>query len=503
MTYRAFNLPSASSLNPGAQEFIPNVEHETLWGDECGGESWGKQTMYNENQWELAVNKRSAQWGQQQQPKARPVQSPFDWERQAKQMSKQSGNFGWEDKANRLSAIWSHPPEFEDLRVDTVFQPEPPDAYQHAGSMSPLSVAETSDTSFIEFQLIAATPCTSKLHTILQDSLNLDIPYSIITSTLVPYLMIKPPDGRAFFYNSELEQVCLTFWAPIMAEYECPIRVRYTFDRIREDKEWAQVCNDYKNKVQVLWVGEVSHGNIWAASETLRIWPAPSVGTALERKLLSCRKKTRKTTDLALLSSLHYLESVVLHALPVVDISAIVRLPSLRELNISKTMVENFDSLSELVSLESLNVHGTKFCDLTCLPSANLKSLRAKDTLVQDLSSLVFCQKLSLLELSGCPVQNLEPLAVLRSLKYLYLSKTAVFDIYPLSAIATLKFLDLSFTSVSDVHPLGISLSRHHTLEYVNLDGTAVTDFAPVRSICVIGKTPEDSTEEWGSMSRH
>jgi len=178
-------------------------------------------------------------------------------------------------------------------------------------------------------------------------------------------------------------------------------------------------------------------------------------------------------------------------------------LPLLRELNLSKTLVKNFDSLSDIVSLERLDVHGTKFSDLSCLPSANLTSLRAKDTLVQDLSSLVFCQKLSLLELSGCPVQNLESLAVLRSLKYLYLSKTAVFDIYPLSAIATLKFLDLSFTCVSDVHPIGISLSRHHALEYVNLEGTAVTDFAPVRSICVIGKTPLDSsTEEWGSLSR-
>jgi len=483
-------------LNPGAQEFIPNVEHKTFRTDERGGERWGEQALYNDNHWELSVNRKSAQWGQQQEPKTRPAQSPFDWERQAKQMSsKQSYNFGWEDRANRLSAKWSHPTGFEDLcvEVDPVFQSDSPDAFQHAGSMSPLSV---SDTDFIEYQLIAVTPCTSKLHIVLEDAMTLEIPYAIVTNYLMDYLMIKPPEKRDFFYNSELEKVCLSFWGPIMAEYECPIRVRYTFERIREDKEWANVCRDLENKVKVVWVGEVSHGNIWAASETLRIWPA---GMAGRKKSDSSSKQTPNITDLAPLSSLDYLEVLVLHALPVVDISTIVRLPLLRELNISKTLVENFDSLSEIVSLRSLNVHGTKFCDLTCLPSANLTSLRAKDTLVQDLSSLVFCQKLSLLELSGCPVQNLEPLAVLRSLKYLYLSKTAVFDIYPLSAIATLKFLDLSFTSVSDVHPLGISLSRHKNLEYVNLDGTAVTDFAPVRSICVIGKTPEDSTKEWGS----
>jgi len=238
----------------------------------------------------------------------------------------------------------------------------------------------------------------------------------------------------------------------------------------------------------------------FVTTESLHISPAPGTKGKISVSFQTSVRDSRKTLDLSPISSLGYLENIVLHALPVVDISNLVGLRQLRELNLSKTLVEDFAPLSEIISLERLDVHGTTFSDLSFLPSSNLTTLRVNDTNVQDLSSLVFCQKLSLLELSGCLVQNIEPLAVLRSLKYLYLSKTAVFDIYPLSAIATLKFVDLSYTCVSDVHALGMSLKRHKALEYVNLEGAAVTDFAPLRSICVIGKSVEDSTEEWGSI---
>jgi len=469
------------NLNPRAQAFVPNTELptnkqmltnwiETPWGDESGEREWGEQTC-SDNQWELEVNRMSAIWGNHLPSPCKTQHQPYGPKKKLNQASQR--RFGWEDKANFLSSIWSQQPDLDE-QDDSV------------------SSVWNSDC-----QQIAATPWTARLLDLLEDALQLKIPYTIITDFLLAYVIIEPTKDRDFFKQSELKEVCLSFWGPIMAEHGSPIRVRYMFDRISENVEWAQVCSDFHSNVEVLWVGTVCR---FVPTESLHISPAPGNRAAIPGNIRTYAKDTRKPFDLAPISSLKYLENVVLHALPVVDISQLVGLRQLRELNLSKTLVENFAPLAEIITLERLDIHGTTFSDLSCLPSSSLTSLRVNDTNVRDLSSLVFCQKLTLLELSGCPVQNIEPLAVLRSLKYLYLSKTAVFDIYPLSAIATLKFLDLSYTCVSDVHALGISLTRHESLEYVNLEGTAVTDFSPLRSICVIGKSVEDSTEEWGSI---
>jgi hypothetical protein len=479
-------------LNPRAQEFVPKIETqsinhklqsriETSWGDECGNREWGDQIWNSDNQWELQVNRLSAKWGNQISSPVKTHHHVYERKKKLNKVSQKYKRFGWEDKANLMSSIWSHTPDYDDWLDNTAF----------------LSHFESTDEKNLECRQIAATPCTARLLVILQNSLKLKIPYAIITDFLMAYAMVKPIKGRKFFKHSELEQICLSFWGPIMAEHGCPIKVRYEFNRISENIEWAQVCADFHSNVEVIWVGTVCR---YVPTQSLHICPAPGNKTTIPGNLHNYAKDTRKPLDLAPICSLKYLENVVLHALPVVDISELVCLHQLRELNLSMTLVEDFAPLSEMISLERLDIHGTTFCDLSCLPSSSLTSLRVNDTNVRDLSSLVFCQKLSLLELSGCPLQNIEPLAVLRSLKYLYLSKTAVFDIYPLSAIATLKFLDLSYTCVSDVHALGISLARHKALEYVNLEGAAVTDFSPLRSICVIGKSAEDSTEEWGSI---
>jgi len=495
MTSLVFDQLSTSGciLNPGAREFVPKLEQplnkdllrstdDTAWGDECGDMEWGDQTWNNDNQWELQVNRMSAKWRSKWKSPLQSQNNACEQGLKPNQLpSPQNRRFGWEDKANLMSSIWSHPHEFSEQDDDAAF----------------LSHLDSLDEKFLQFQQISATPFTARLLAIVQDTTNLEIPYAIITDFLMGYLLIKPAIGIDFFEQSELKEVCLSFWGPIMAEHGCPIRIRYLFDRIREDVEWAEVCANFHSYVEVVSVRTVCR---FVTTESLHISPAPGSRAKIPASFQTSVRDSRKTLDLSPISSLGYLENIVLHALPVVDISNLVGLRKLRELNLSKTLVEDFTPLSEIISLERLDVHGTTFSDLSFLPPTNLTTLRVNDTNVQDLSSLVFCQKLSLLELSGCLVQNIEPLAVLRSLKYLYLSKTAVFDIYPLSAIATLKFVDLSYTCVSDVHALGISLKRHKALEYVNLEGAAVTDFAPLRSICVIGKSVEDSTEEWGSI---
>jgi len=469
------------NLNLRAQEFVPNTELqpneqmlmnwiENSWGDEYGEREWGEQT-YSDNHWEFEVNRMSAIWGDHYRSPCKTQHQSYGPKKKKLSQASQR-RCGWEDKANFLSSIWSQP--YLDEQYDN------------------LAFAYNSGCP-----RIAKKQCTASLHALLEDALQLKIQYTIITDFLLAYIMIKPANDEDYFKQSDLKQVCLPFWGPVMAEHGCPIRVRYIFDRIRENVEWAKVCSDFHSNVEVLWVGTVCR---FVPTESLHISPAPGNGATTPGNVRTYAKDNRKSLDLSPIIALEYLENVVLHALPIVDISKLVGLRQLRELNLSKTLVENFAPLSEIISLERLDIHGTTFSDLAYLPSSNLTSLRVNDTNVRDLSSLVFCQKLSLLELSGCPVQNIESLAVLRSLKYLYLSKTAVFDIYPLSAIATLKFLDLSYTCVSDVHALGISLTRHKSLEYVNLEGTAVTDFSPLRSICVIGKSVEDSTEEWGSI---
>ena len=107
-------------------------------------------------------------------------------------------------------------------------------------------------------------------------------------------------------------------------------------------------------------------------------------------------------------------------------------LRSLTNLDINGSDVADIARLQNLVHLESVNLNRTKVEDLWPIP-LNIKTLRLSHTRVCDLSPILFCSRLLVLDLNETLVSDLKPISTLLSLQTLYLSKAPIEDVRPLA----------------------------------------------------------------------
>jgi Leucine-rich repeat (LRR) protein len=194
------------------------------------------------------------------------------------------------------------------------------------------------------------------------------------------------------------------------------------------------------------------------------------------RALTSLHAPDARISDLTGIEVLESLEELYIYGNNSIrDVSPLVGLKSLRDLNLARNEIEDIGPLAELRSLTSLSLYGNPIRDIG--PLANLTGLtrlRVEHTAgVSDLSALRGLHNLTRLELSGNEIVDLSALAGLNGLTRLSLQdNVGLSDIGPLAHLRQLEILMLGGTAVTDLRPLA-PLSR---LSALGLEGTPVRD---------------------------
>ena len=159
--------------------------------------------------------------------------------------------------------------------------------------------------------------------------------------------------------------------------------------------------------------------------------------------------------DLRFLANMPALSSLALEGTPIIDVSPLSALETLKRLNLRKTHVSDIASLASLTNLKSLDIDGNPISDIS--PLSNLQTLEELDlrgTLVTDVSPLSGLAHLKTLSLWNTPIVDVSPLAGSMGLASLDLGSTNVSDISPLVGLVTLDELNLwgSKVSLADLH---------------------------------------------------
>jgi Leucine-rich repeat (LRR) protein len=180
-------------------------------------------------------------------------------------------------------------------------------------------------------------------------------------------------------------------------------------------------------------------------------------------------------TDISPLADLTSLQELRLRGCStLLDLAPLAALRSLKHLTVSgASVLHDVSLLADLSRLQILNLSRSSVEDLR--PLANISSLRELDlsgTLVTDVAMLTSLSQLQALDLSGTRVGNAAPLGNLSDLRSLNLSRTLVTDVAPLTTLSRLQELDLSGTQVTDV----ASLANLPELRSLNLREIPLAD---------------------------
>ena len=157
------------------------------------------------------------------------------------------------------------------------------------------------------------------------------------------------------------------------------------------------------------------------------------------------------TPDKFQLQQLANLEKVAISEVyQITDLTPLLHLSRLRELQFSGTRVSKLDPVTSMPSLVALRCPNNPISDLTPLTGLpNLKELDFSNTQVEDLLALQNMIQLESLKFSGTPVKNLKYLQKLINLNTLEFYNTRVSNIDVLDKMPDLKSVKMFSTRVS------------------------------------------------------
>jgi hypothetical protein len=186
------------------------------------------------------------------------------------------------------------------------------------------------------------------------------------------------------------------------------------------------------------------------------------------------------TVDLAPLSSLVNLETLVLNMVRARTIEPLAPLTKLKSLNVGQSLISDITSVSGMSLLESLEIRGTRVSDLQPLSkSNNLKELTISGAQIPgliNLSHLVNLKKVTIIEQQGTDLSAVGTLTNLESL-WIWGGPTPL-DISPLHSLTALRALTITgfffgaHTAVPNIRVIG-DLKE---LETVTLGSLQVND---------------------------
>lgn len=155
---------------------------------------------------------------------------------------------------------------------------------------------------------------------------------------------------------------------------------------------------------------------------------------------------------------------------------------NLKTLSVPNAKSSDFSFISNLQSLESLEISGVGLDtavlnDIATL--ANLTSLSLTDCSISSIIPLADLKNLTTLDLSNNSIRDLSPLVNLLNLEELKLQYNAVRDLGVIAGLPNLKILDLSYNDLSGIPTIGGCTA----LEQLDLTHNKLTDIAAVGSL--------------------
>jgi|GEM_PF-1021576 len=168
---------------------------------------------------------------------------------------------------------------------------------------------------------------------------------------------------------------------------------------------------------------------------------------------------------------------------PVEDFSVLMKIKTLRMLNLRNTQIKDLNVAQGLTNLYNLNINGTPVKDLSPLKGmTKLDRLTVGSTLkAKDLSPVFECP-LTSLGIEGCLIKDLSFVTNFPALINLNISSTLVKDLSPLRGLQ-LQSIEMAGTPVRDLSPLeGMPLS---SLNMTDVPATNLNVLAgmPLRSV--------------------
>jgi internalin A len=195
--------------------------------------------------------------------------------------------------------------------------------------------------------------------------------------------------------------------------------------------------------------------------------------------------------DLSPLLNLIHLQQLDVSRTQVADLSPLSGLTNLKQLDISRTQAADLSSLSGMTYLQQLYISRTPAADLSPLRNlTHLQKLLAWDTRVADLSPLRGLTHLQQINVLRAPLDDLSPLSDLINLQQLYISSAQVTDLSPLSSLIKMQRLQVSDMPVSDLSPLSDLVH----LQSLDISYTQVSDLSPLSELTNLEKIDISNT---------
>ena len=169
----------------------------------------------------------------------------------------------------------------------------------------------------------------------------------------------------------------------------------------------------------------------------------------------------------------------------ITNISPLVRLTNLTELDLDHNPIADLSLLAGLTNLTMLSLRNTDISDITPLAGlTNLIDLNLGDNAIEDISPLAGLTNLTELSLWGNAISDIRPLVGLTDLTELDLDHNPIADLSLLAGLTNLTVLSLRNTDISDITPLA-GLTK---LEYLSLSGNAIEDISPLAGLTNLTK---------------
>ena len=171
--------------------------------------------------------------------------------------------------------------------------------------------------------------------------------------------------------------------------------------------------------------------------------------------LLQLNLSQNQVSELSALSGLRNLTQLDLNFNQVSDLSALSSLWNLTRLYLCFNYVSNLSALSGLWNLTQLDLMDNRISDLSALSSLrNLMQLDLDFNQVSDLSALSGLWNLKQLSVIKNQVSSLNALSGLLNLTELNLAVNQISDLSMLSGLKSVMYFDLSYNQISDLSPL-------------------------------------------------
>ncbi len=188
----------------------------------------------------------------------------------------------------------------------------------------------------------------------------------------------------------------------------------------------------------------------------------------------------RNYIDLSPLEKLSHLKKLDLYGGDFDDITPVSNIRSMEDLNISGTQIYDINSLQKLTNLKKLNLFAMGYSDITPLARfTNLEELNLIGTKSTNIEPLRNLRNLKILVIYDSKISDIEPLRNLKNLQTLYISNTKITNFEPLKELTNLEKLYIDGTQMACVE----YIKDLQNLQILHLGGNGLNNLEPLKQL--------------------